>query len=229
MHFKKSYKLIFILMSQISIWPLRKTWLSTWWQNPWWQAQRSDASCSQPPGLHTSQEGFCLTPLCRSSPSHYITRFRGWRLATRTFGSLHRFSMRLRSGDWLGHCWTIMCFFLSHSFIALFVCIGSLSRLEYPSTTKFQSSPIPLMRCSCPVPVAEKHPKAYRVELMPKSLSLVSSDHNTFTQFSSESLANFRWSFAFLSRGPYGCCSISVIHSVVCYQMFSLWPWSQLP
>ncbi len=28
-------------MSQISIWPLHKTWLSTWWQNPCWQSQRS--------------------------------------------------------------------------------------------------------------------------------------------------------------------------------------------
>ncbi len=68
--FKKSYKLICILMSQISIWSLRKTGLSTWWQNPCWQSQRSDVSCSWPPGLHTSQEGFCPTPLCRSSPSH---------------------------------------------------------------------------------------------------------------------------------------------------------------
>ncbi len=41
--------------------------LSTWWQNP---SQGSDVSCSWPPGLHTSQEGFCPTPLCRSSPSH---------------------------------------------------------------------------------------------------------------------------------------------------------------
>ncbi len=80
---------------------------------------------------------------------------------------------------------------------------------------------VPLMRCSCPVPLAEKHPqrlmfpppwltvflgswaaflllKTWRVELMPKSLILVSSDHNTFTQFSSESLANRR---AFLNRG----------------------------
>ncbi len=45
-------------MSQISIWPLCKTWLSTWWQNPCWQSQRSDVSCSWPPGLHTSQEDF---------------------------------------------------------------------------------------------------------------------------------------------------------------------------
>ncbi len=37
-HLKKSYKLICILMSQTSIWPLHKTWLSTWWQNPCWQS-----------------------------------------------------------------------------------------------------------------------------------------------------------------------------------------------
>uniref|UniRef100_A0A4W5N2M1 Phosphoprotein membrane anchor with glycosphingolipid microdomains 1 n=1 Tax=Hucho hucho TaxID=62062 RepID=A0A4W5N2M1_9TELE len=43
---------------------------ATWWQNPCWQSQKSDVSCSWPPGLHTSQEVFCPTPLCRSSPSH---------------------------------------------------------------------------------------------------------------------------------------------------------------
>ncbi len=67
---QRSYKLICILMSEINIWPLRKTWLGTRWQNPCWQSQRSDVSCSWPPSLHTSQEGFCPTPLCRSSPSH---------------------------------------------------------------------------------------------------------------------------------------------------------------
>ncbi|MBN3305872.1 FA13B protein, partial [Amia calva] len=35
------------------------------------------------------------------------------------------FSMGLRSGDWLGHSRTLMCFFLSHSFVALAVCFGS--------------------------------------------------------------------------------------------------------
>ncbi len=35
--------------------------------------------------------------------------------------------MGLRSGDWLGHSRTLMCFFLSHSFVALAVCFGSLS------------------------------------------------------------------------------------------------------
>ncbi len=54
-------------------------------------------------------------------------RFRGWRLATRTFSSLHRFPIGFRSGDWLGHSRTLMCFFLSHSFVALAVCFGSFS------------------------------------------------------------------------------------------------------
>ncbi len=31
------------------------------------------------------------------------------------------------SGDWLGHSRTLMCFFLSHSSVALAVCFGSLS------------------------------------------------------------------------------------------------------
>ncbi len=74
-----------------------------------------------------------------------------------------------------------------------------------------------------------------RVELIPKSSILVSSDHNTFTQFSSESfrcsLANFRQAVHVLSwaGGPCGRCRISVLHGVVCYQLFSWWLWSQLP
>ncbi len=63
-----------------------------------------------------------------------------------------------------------------------------------------------------------------RFELMPKSWILVSSDHNTFTQFSSESLANFKWACtcAFLSKGTLrGRCRISVLHCLVCYQLFS--------
>ncbi len=88
-----------------------------------WQSKKTitEVSCSWPPGMHTPHEGFCPTPLCRSSPSHYVFE------AARTFSSLHRFSMGLRSGDWLGHSKTLMCFFLSHSFIALAVCFGSLS------------------------------------------------------------------------------------------------------
>ncbi len=109
----------------MSIWPLRKTWLILWWQNPCWQSQRSDVSCSWPPGLHTSREGFWIhSSLQILSKS---LRFRGWRLATWTFSSLHRFSIGLRFGDWLGHSRTFMCFFLSHSFVVLAVCFGSMS------------------------------------------------------------------------------------------------------
>ncbi len=53
--------------------------------------------------------------------------FWGCRWATRTFNSLQRFSMGLRSGDWLGHSRTLKCFLRSHSFVAWAVCLGSLS------------------------------------------------------------------------------------------------------
>ena len=62
-------------------------------------------------------------------------RFRGCRLATRSFSSLHRFSMGFRSGDWLDHSRTLICLFLSHSFVALAI---SFVMLEDPSTTHFQ-------------------------------------------------------------------------------------------
>lgn len=39
-------------------------------------------------------------------------------IQTQTFNSLHRFSIGLRSGDWLGHCRTLKGFLQSHSFIA---------------------------------------------------------------------------------------------------------------
>ena len=176
-------------------------------------------------------------------------RFRGCRLATRSFSSLHRYSMGFRSGDWLGHSRTLICFFLSHSFVALAVCFGSLScwkihprpifsaltegRRLSPKIFRYMAPFIlPSIRWSHPVPLAEKHPQSirfpppcftvgmvflglysaflflqtWRVELMPNSSILVSSDHTTFSQASSRSsrcsLANFRWdcTCAFFSR-----------------------------
>ena len=53
--------------------------------------------------------------------------FWGCRWATQTFNSLQRFSMGLRSGDWLGHSRTLKYFLRSHSFVARVVCLGSLS------------------------------------------------------------------------------------------------------
>ena len=67
-------------------------------------------------------------------------RFQSCRLATRSFSSLHRFLMGFRSGDWLGHSRTLMCFFLSHSFVALAVCFGSLSCWKTHPWTHLQCS-----------------------------------------------------------------------------------------
>ncbi len=106
---------------KISICPLRKTWLSTWWQNPCWQSRFLQLATRF---AHISGGILSHSSLQILSKS---LRFRGWRLATRTFSSLHRFSVGLRSGDWLGHSRTLMCFFLSHSFVALAVCFESLS------------------------------------------------------------------------------------------------------
>ena len=102
-------------------------------------------------------------------------RFRGCHLATRSFSSLHRFLMGFRSGDWLGHSRTLICFFLSHSVVALAVCFGSLScwkthpRPIFSALTFFTPNfpvhgPIhPSLntgKLSCPL--AEKHPQSIR-------------------------------------------------------------------
>ncbi len=144
-----------------------------------------------------------------------------------TFSSLHRFSMGLRSGDWLAHSRTIMCFFLSHSFVALAVCFGSLSCWNtHPRPIfnalaegrRFSSNIIctsigPSMQWSRPVPLAEKQPQSM---MFPRPCLTVGNESSwcqrakfwshlttTLSQFSSESLANFRQACtcAFLSRG----------------------------
>ncbi len=216
-------------MREISIWPLHKTWLSTWWQNPCWQSQRSDVSCSWPPGLHTSQENF--VPFLYSDPLQVIKVSR-LTFGNSTFSSLHRFSMGWRSGDWLGHSRTLMCFFLSHSFVALAVCFGSLSCWNTHPWPIFNAlagfnalaltvhRPFDAVQLSCPF--SRKTPPKHnvstsmcdggdgvlgaaflllqtqRVELMPKSSILVSSDHNTFTQV-------LLWIIGKLQTGLYMC------------------------
>ncbi len=243
-------------MSEISIWPLHKTWLNTWLQIPCWQSQRSDVSCSWPPGLHTSQEGF----LSHSSLQILSKTlwFQGWRLATRTFSSLHRFSMGLRSGDWLGHFRTLMCF-LSHCVLGY--CHAGIPIHDPFSMPWLASMPwwymapsiAPLMRCSCPVPLAEKHPKAcfhlhvwqwgwcswgHRQHSSSSKHGELSWcqrarfwSHLTTTLSPSSSLNHWQTSDVSVhvlsgAGGPCGRCRISVLRGVVCYQMFSWWlPW----
>ncbi len=158
-------------MSKISIWPIHKSWLSTWWQNPCRQSQRSDISCSWPPGLHTSQD-WDFVPLLFSDPQ--VIKVSRLMFGSSNLQLLHVFSTGLRYRDWLGHSRTLMCFFLSHSFVALAVCFGSLScwkpihdlfsmpwLTSMPWPWRYMApSIVPLMRCSWPVPLAEKHPKA---------------------------------------------------------------------
>ena len=87
-------------------------------------------------------------------------RFQGCCLAT--FSFLHRFSMGFRSGDWLGHSRTLICFFLSLSFVALAVCFGSLScwkshlRPKEVVTQNFRvhgpiHPPLDTVKSSCPL------------------------------------------------------------------------------
>ncbi len=59
---------------------------------------------------------FWPIPPCRSPLEQWC--FGAARWATWTFNSLQRFSMGLRSGDWLGHSRTLKCFLRSHSFVA---------------------------------------------------------------------------------------------------------------
>ncbi len=81
-----------------------------------------------------------------------------------------------RTGDWLGHSRTLKCFLQSHSLVALAVCLRSLScwktqpRPVFNALTegrsllgkilRYMPPTFPSIRCSRPVPFAEKHPQS---------------------------------------------------------------------
>ncbi len=151
-----------------------------------------------------------------------------------------------------------MGFFLSHSFVALAVCFGSLScwntnpRPIFNAMAGFNAMALmvhhPFDTVQLSYPLSRKTPPNYnvstsmfdggdgvlgvillqtrQVELMPKSWILVPSDHNTFTQFSSESLENFRraCTCAFLSRGTLRALQDFSLCGILCYQLFSMVP-----
>ncbi len=206
-------------MREISIWPLRKIWLSTWWQNPSCQSQRSDVSCSWPPGLHTSQEGFFPTLLAEPLQVIKVLRL--------AYGNSN---LQLLPQSFYGiKVWRLArppqdrnVLFLSHSFVALALCFGSLSYSNTHPRLFNALTALDAVQLSCSLSrktppnhvsthvwqwgwcswvIGRIPPPTRRVKLMPKSWTLVSSDNNSFTQFSSE-LANFRQACtcAFLSR-----------------------------
>jgi len=82
----------------------------------------TDVSCKSSPGL------LALTVagiLAHSSMQISSRAVMCW--AIHIFNPLHKFSMGLRFGDWLGHSRTLKCFLQSHSFVARAICLGSLS------------------------------------------------------------------------------------------------------
>ncbi len=233
-------------MHEISIWYNRKIELNIWYRNLCLQLQRSDVSCSSWPGLHTLQQGFWPTTPYWSSPA--FSGFEAVAGQHRILAASIDFLLGsgLETGYWLGHSRTLKCFLWSHSLVALAVCSGSLS------CWKTQPRPIinsltdgrrllakiwrymdpyifPSIRCSRPVPFAEKHPQSMMLPppmlhgwdgvlgivlilLPPNTASGVYTKRlyfglMTFSHASSGSsrwsLANFRraWTCAGLSRG----------------------------
>ena len=106
------------------------------WRNRCWQSQKSDVSCSLV-GQHVYKH------LRRDfDPLLFTDRLQIMKVSRLSLGNsklqLHpQISIGLRSGDWLGHSMTLMCFFLSLSFVALTVCFGSSScwrPIHHPSS-----------------------------------------------------------------------------------------------
>ncbi len=64
--------------------------------------------------------------------------FWGWSLGNTDFQLPPRFSMGLRSGDWLGHSRTLKCFLRSHSFVARGGVFGIIVMLKDPATFHLQ-------------------------------------------------------------------------------------------
>ncbi len=156
-------------MSQISIWSLRKTELSTWWQDPCWQSQRSDVSCScHQVCTHLRRDSVphrFADPLQVIKVSRLMIDNSTLQLSPQIFygNNVWRLTRPLQDLN------VLLLEPLSHHPSC---CHGRvfwvIVMLEYPSTTHFQCpgfnalaltvhgpSIVPLMRCSCPVPLAE--------------------------------------------------------------------------
>ncbi len=143
---------------KISIWSITKFHLNTLLYTLCWQWQRSNVFCKSSQGFHTLLLVFWPIPPCRSPLEQWCFG---------TFNSLQRFSMGLRSGDWLGHSRTLKCFLRSHSFVARAVCLGSLSSMPLLMEGGFHSisrymAPFILSftQISRPGPFAEKQPQS---------------------------------------------------------------------
>lgn len=115
---------------------------------------------------------FAHSSLQNSSSS---ARLVGERLWTAVFRSCHRFSIGFRSGLWLGHSNTGICFILNHSIVALALCLGSLScwKVNLCPSSLLQILAGFLPRLSC----FWLHPSSH--QLWPASLSLLKKSSPT--------------------------------------------------
>ncbi len=143
-----------------------------------------------------------------------------------------------------------MCFFLSHSFVALAVCFGS--RWNTHPRPIFNAlaltvhvpvhRPFDAVQLFCPL--SRKTPPKHNVStsvfdsgggVLGVIGSIPPRPHLTTTVSPTSPLNLWKTSDGLTvhvlswARGPCGRSRISVIHGVVCYQLFSWWLWSYLP
>ncbi len=153
-------------MSEISIWPLRKTWLSTWWQNPCCQSQRSNVSW--PPGCTHLRRDF--VPLLFADPLQVI------KVSRLTFGNSN---LQLPPQIFYGmKVWRLARPLQDLNVLLLEPLLCCLGRvfwviviLEYPSTTHFNAlaltvhgpvhRPFDAVQLSCPL--SRKTPPKHNV------------------------------------------------------------------
>ncbi len=148
------YNFICILLSQIIIWPLRKTSLSTYIslliipcmivyvtnnKEPWTLLAITEVRHFLLATRFAHISGVILSNSFLQI-LYKSLRFWGWRLATRTFSCLHRFFMGLRSKDWLAHSRAVMCFFLSLSYLGRVFWV--IFMLKCPSRTRAVQRPL---------------------------------------------------------------------------------------
>ncbi len=158
--------------------------ISSWWKNPCWQSQRSDVSCSWSLGLHTSQEGLWDT-------SHSLGRVFGV-IVMLEYPSTTHFQCPDPDGTWPRPS-SLWC-----GVVAL-----SPLQIKHPQSIMF---PPPCLTVGNGVLVVTGS-----ITPPPNTASWVNAKELNFgliwpqhlTQFSSESLTNFRraCTCAFLNRG----------------------------
>ncbi len=246
-------------MSEISIWPRRKTWFCTWWQIPCRQSQRSDVSCSWPPGLHTSQEGFCPTPLQVIMVSRLKFGNSNLQLPPQIFYGMKVWRLARLLQDLIVllleplFCCLAMCF-------VSFLCWNTRPRPIFNSLAGFNAlalSIVSSMQSSWPVPLAEQHLQTFCFHLQVWRWVWCSWSHRQDSSSSKHGEMRWRqraglWSHLTTTLSPSSPlnhwqtsdgpvhvlswagrpsrrCRISVLYGVVCCQFFSWWLWSQLP